>query len=278
MRKNGDADPYEQYVYDQRYIDAPVMVYRDTNTDGTVDQKLYVVEDANYDVTATINGDTGAVVNRFVYAPYGQQTVLTASWAAGTADFTLGHQGLMLDVESGMYYNRARSYHPTLGVFVQRDPLGYVDGESLYQYVRSRPGQLVDPTGQVVPIIIGGVVITFAVLQEAALITGATVATCLMIPPCRDKAIALAKAAADKAGDVWDGVYGAVIVYINPFVKPCKITLRPVRRSRPPKKPGCQCLCIKMGTGPIPEGRVSSAADCASRCAAKYQSFKSICT
>ena len=53
VRRNGDTDAYEQYVYDQRYIDAPVMVYRDTNTDGAVDQRLYVAQDANFNVTAT---------------------------------------------------------------------------------------------------------------------------------------------------------------------------------------------------------------------------------
>ena len=110
-------------------------------------QKLYVAQDANYDVTATVDGDSGTVVNRFVYTPYGQRTVLTATWSAGTTDFMLGHQGLMLDGESGMYYNRARYYHPTLGTFVQRDPKGYVDGADLYQYVRSNPVDANDPTG-----------------------------------------------------------------------------------------------------------------------------------
>ena len=138
VRKNSDTDAYEQYVFDQRYIDTPVMVYRDTNTDGTVEQKLYVAQDANFDVTATINGTSGAVVNRFVYTPYGQRTVLSSSWNASTTDFVLGHQGLVLDTESSLYYNRARYYHPTLGRFLQRDPLEYRGGLNLYQYVGGR--------------------------------------------------------------------------------------------------------------------------------------------
>ena len=37
--------------------------------------------------------------------------------------------------------------HPGLGSFVQRDPLGYIDGGSLYQYVGSNPITYADPTG-----------------------------------------------------------------------------------------------------------------------------------
>ncbi len=63
------------------------------------------------------------------------------------ADFRHGHQGLAADHETGLYYNRARLLHPTLGRFTQRDPLGYVDGMSVYQYVRSGPVGWVDPSG-----------------------------------------------------------------------------------------------------------------------------------
>ena len=86
-------------------------------------------------------------MNRFVYTPYGQRTVLDGTWTVGSTDFMLGHQGLTLDGESGMYYNRARYFHPTLGQFAQRDPLGYVDGGSLYQYERGDSTALVDPQG-----------------------------------------------------------------------------------------------------------------------------------
>ena len=148
VRKNGDTDPYEQYVYDVRYIDAPVMVYRDTDTDGASIQKVYVIQDANFNVTAILSGDNGTVINRFVYTPYGRRTVLDTSWTAGTTDFMLGHQGLMLDSESGLYYNRARYYHPTLGTFTTRDPLGYVDGIGLYQYEGGVPTIRTDPSGR----------------------------------------------------------------------------------------------------------------------------------
>jgi len=42
---------------------------------------------------------------------------------------------------------RYRNYHPTLGRWIERDPEGYVDGMSLYQYCRSNPVGMTDPTG-----------------------------------------------------------------------------------------------------------------------------------
>lgn len=47
------------------------------------------------------------------------------------------------------------SYSPVLGRFIQRDPLGYVDGGSLYEYVRSGPVGAVDPPGRNTAIIGG---------------------------------------------------------------------------------------------------------------------------
>ena len=59
----------------------------------------------------------------------------------------IGHQGLMHDEETGLVYNRARILHPKIGRFMQRDPLGYLDGMSLYEYVRTQPLRLRDPFG-----------------------------------------------------------------------------------------------------------------------------------
>lgn len=41
----------------------------------------------------------------------------------------------------------AAKYNPEIGRFMQRDPVGYVDGTNLYQYVRSMPVSGIDPFG-----------------------------------------------------------------------------------------------------------------------------------
>jgi RHS repeat-associated protein len=151
VRHNDDADPREQYVWDLSYVDAPILRYRDANTDGTVDDTLYATFDANFNVTALVS-EGGSVVERFAYTPYGERSVLDGNFAAdadGVSDYawTVGHQGLWQDGETGLMYNRARHLHPSLGRFVQRDPIGHMDGMNLYEYVRSQPLMYSDPAG-----------------------------------------------------------------------------------------------------------------------------------
>jgi len=129
-RKDEAANAETQYVWDARYIDAPVLRWHDANGDGDADdthETLYVTGDANMNVTALVATD-GDVVERYMYDPYGKVTVLDADFSAdadGESDYdnAILYCGYYHDWETGLYHVRHRMYHPTLGRWLHRDPI-----------------------------------------------------------------------------------------------------------------------------------------------------------
>lgn len=131
-----------QYVWGMRHVDE--LVCREDPTNG----RLFVMQDANFNVTAICN-TSGTVQERFQYDPYGNRTIMSASWTTQSSSvaWVTGFQGLPLDGGMGVYWVRNRVYSPLVGVWVQRDPLGYLDGPSLYEFVSSNPIIGLDPIG-----------------------------------------------------------------------------------------------------------------------------------
>jgi RHS repeat-associated protein len=137
-----------QYVWSPTYVNDLVLRDKDTNHDNTFVERLYVEQDANHNVTA-ITDTSGNVKERFVYDPYGAQTVLNSSWSSTGDTYTwiYGFQGGRYDSYAGLYNFQRREYDPTLGRWMQQDPAGYVDGKNLYQYVDGNPVASTDSFG-----------------------------------------------------------------------------------------------------------------------------------
>jgi RHS repeat-associated protein len=139
-----------QYVWSAAYVDALVERDRDPNNSGTLSERLYVQQDANYNVTALLDVN-GNVVERYAEDPYGAVTVLSATWTtlAGSAyAWVYNHQGGRFDVTTGLYVFRMRDYSPALGRWFEVDPLGFGGGDvNLYRTVGGDPASAVDPSG-----------------------------------------------------------------------------------------------------------------------------------
>ncbi|MEM1228880.1 MAG: RHS repeat-associated core domain-containing protein, partial [Planctomycetota bacterium] len=63
------------------------------------------------------------------------------------SDSRVGYAGYLENAPGQGWLARNRVYTPANGRWITRDPAGYVDGTSLYQYSRSRPLLMSDPTG-----------------------------------------------------------------------------------------------------------------------------------
>jgi RHS repeat-associated protein len=141
-----------QYFWSPVYVDALVFRDRSTHNNGTLDERLWVQQDANWNVTALVNGSS-SVVERYVYDPYGQVTYLNASWSTISASayaWIYGFQGLGLDTATGNNYSRERDSRPALGRFLQGDPARYAAGDTnLYRLEADGPTNGTDPSGMI---------------------------------------------------------------------------------------------------------------------------------
>lgn len=117
-------------------LDEPVL---DINAVSGV--RSYYFEDALGSVIALTNG-SGVVSEKHAYTPYD----VGVSAAGSTAAYRFA--GRRFDPETGLYHNRARAYSPTLGRFLQADPIGTDGGINLYAYVNNDPLNMVDPKGE----------------------------------------------------------------------------------------------------------------------------------
>ena len=93
--------------------------------------------------TLALTDSNGAVQTQYSYEPFGKTTTTGASNSS-----TFQYTGREND-GTGLYYYRARYYHPTLQRFISEDPLGFSGGDAnLYGYVWNSPTNFIDPLGE----------------------------------------------------------------------------------------------------------------------------------
>jgi RHS repeat-associated protein len=130
-----------RYVYG-RGIDEPLYMTAGLYT-------YYYFFDGLGSVVALARGDQPAE-ETYSYDVFGKPTIrnaqggiLTTSAFGNTRMFT----GREYEAETGLYYYRARYYHPTIGRFLQTDPIRYRTGLNMYSYCGNNPIMWIDPWG-----------------------------------------------------------------------------------------------------------------------------------
>ena len=130
--------PYHTVFTRHEYIDS---------TPYFLDQKLIAITDG-----------AGNIIERVKYGIFGRATLQDSEGndiidvaklePRSFSDISpYLYHGRRYDEETGLYYFRNRYYSPSLGRFISFDPMGYIDGMNLYEFVNGNPVNLVDPWG-----------------------------------------------------------------------------------------------------------------------------------
>ncbi len=104
---------------------------------GTADRRYLVADERGSVVAVTDSSGAALAINS--YDEYG----IPGSENLGRFQYT----GQAWLPELGMYHFKARTYSPTLGRFLQTDPIGYGDGINWYNYGGTDPVNNTDPSG-----------------------------------------------------------------------------------------------------------------------------------
>ncbi len=155
---DGSDNLLRKFIYGPG-IDQPICMI-DVQDSNAVSYYHY---DGLGSVVALSDGD-GDMVQAYEYDVYGN---VAASDPNHTSPFMF--TGRRLDIETGLYFYRARYYNPALGRFLQTDPIGYGDGMNMYAYCGNNPIGATDPSG------LAGGDISYRLTGQVAVMKGGTV-------------------------------------------------------------------------------------------------------
>ncbi len=115
-------------------IDEPLAMLRSGTTS-------YYEADGLWSVTSLSNA-AGALAQTYTFDSFGK---LTNSSGSLTNPFQ--YNARPFDVETNLYFYRARYYDQSVGRFISEDPINFSGGINFYEYVKNQPIDNFDPFG-----------------------------------------------------------------------------------------------------------------------------------
>jgi len=122
--------------------------------DSIASKTLLPTYDGNGNVVSLLNAETGSTLTleaAYEYDPFGN---LLRSEGAYAASNTFRFSTKFADVETGLVYYGLRYYSPTLGRFINKDPIEEQGGLNLYAFVRNNSINRWDYLGMLEPNVI----------------------------------------------------------------------------------------------------------------------------
>lgn len=126
----------------QEYIwlgNIPVAVIKNGN--------LYAIHTDHLNTPRQIDDINGNAVWSWDAFTFGSSQADEDPSSLGVFSFNLRHPGQYYDEESGLFQNHHRDYDPSLGRYIESDPIGLAGGLNTYGYVDGNSLKYVDPEG-----------------------------------------------------------------------------------------------------------------------------------
>jgi RHS repeat-associated protein len=145
----GEYDSTGKAIREYVWMDStPVAVFTPDPAAPAGNPLVYTIHTDHLDAPRVVVDKNGAIRWRWLAEPFGTTAPETNPSNTGAFALHLRFPGQYFDQESGLHYNYFRDYDPSIGRYVQSDPIGLKGGINTYTYALNQPARYVDPDGQ----------------------------------------------------------------------------------------------------------------------------------